>query len=123
MMRAAAWAAALPMLVTAAQASSVCEGVERSANGARAALSLHDGKARALRSFAYDGWEIAEVSLSNGAHAFVFLSPEKPVAVWRGAWPLDEVSQSKEWTVENAPGIPNQLARCFAWHVARDRTL
>ncbi|MBV8977258.1 MAG: hypothetical protein JO261_08555 [Alphaproteobacteria bacterium] len=119
MMRAVLLALAV-CVAQASHASPACDGVERNGGGERALHTLHDEKARALRSFLYDGWEISEIALSGGSRAFVFLSPDKTVAVWRGAWTLDEISQAKEWTVENAPGIPNQLARCFAVQVTRE---
>jgi len=114
------FAAAALSFATAAQASAPCEGVVRDRDSARALLALHDAKAHIVRSFSYDGWEIAQITLSNGTPVFMFLSPGKLVAQWRGAWTLDEVSQAKEWTVESAPGIPNQLARCFAVRVTRE---
>ena len=112
-----------------AHASAPCEGVERGEStpslSARVATQLHDPKAKALRTFAYDGWEIVEVAFGDAKNAFVFYSADplssEYVALWRGAKDLDGVSQAKEWTVESAPGIPNQLARCFAVRVTAAR--
>jgi hypothetical protein len=108
-----------------AHASAPCEGVERGEGApslsARVGAQLRDPKAKALRTFAYHGWEIVEVALGNSPNAFVFYSADPlssdAVAVWRSGADLDGVSQAKEWTVESAPGIPNQLARCFAVRV------
>jgi hypothetical protein len=112
-----------------AHASAPCEGVARGEStpslSARVAAQIHDPKAKALRTFAYDGWEIVEVVLGDAQNAFVFYSADPlssdTVAVWRGVKDLDGVSQAKEWTVESAPGIPNQLARCFAVRVTAGR--
>ncbi len=117
------------VVATKAHASAPCEGVERGEGApslsARVAAQLHDPKARALRTFTYDGWEIVEVAFGDAQNAFVFYSADPlssdTVAVWRGAKDLDGVSQAKEWTVESAPGIPNQLARCFAVRVTAAR--
>jgi len=117
------------LAATEAHASAPCEGVARGEGApslsTRVATQLHDPKAKAFRTFAYDGWEIVEVALGDAQNAFVFYSADPlssdTVAVWRGAKDLDGVSQAKEWTVESAPGIPNQLARCFAVHVTAVR--
>jgi hypothetical protein len=121
-----ALAALVALLPVCAQASAPCEGVDRNLDGdrvarltLRAVQQLHEPNAKALRSFAYDGWDIVEIGLNQSRTAFVFFSGDDTVAVWRGGQGLDEVSQAKEWTVENAPGIPNQLARCFAVYVTR----
>jgi len=117
---------------TAAQASAPCEGVDRGLSpdraaqlSRRAAEQFRDPKAKALQSFAYEGWNIVYVEFGKSDPAFVFYRGDPlgsgHVAVWGAAAGLDETSQIKEWTVENAPGIPNQLARCFAWRVSRDR--
>ncbi|HEX4860579.1 MAG TPA: hypothetical protein VFV07_05045 [Rhizomicrobium sp.] len=128
-MRRALLGAFVALVATEAHASAPCEGVERGESApslsARVAVQLHDPKAKALRTFAYDGWEIVEVALGDAQDAYVFYSADPlssdTVAVWRGAKDLDGVSQAKEWTVESAPGIPNQLARCFAVRVTAGR--
>jgi hypothetical protein len=117
---------------TAALASAPCEGVDRGLSADRAAqLShraaelFHDPSAKALQSFAYDGWTIVHVDLGKSGSAFAFYRSDPLaggyVTVWRGAASFDEASQIKEWTVENVPEIPNQLARCFAWRLATSR--
>jgi hypothetical protein len=120
------------LISTGVQASAPCEGVDRGLSpertaqlSRRAAERFHDPTARALQSFAYDDWSIVHVDLGKSGSAFVFYRGD-PLAnaystVWRGAAGFDETSQIKEWTVENVPGIPNQLARCFAWQLARSR--
>ena len=128
-MRRALLCAVLALATGAARASAPCEGVARArgeeALSIRVGAQLHDPKARALQTFAYEDWKIVEVALGNSAEIFVFYASDPLssdyVAVWRGGAGLDEVSQAKEWTVESAPGIPNQLARCFAVHVTAAR--
>ena len=128
-MRRALLCALAALAATRAHASAPCEGVARGrgeeALSIRIDAQLHDPKARALQTFAYDDWKIVQVALGNSAEVFVFYSADPlssdTVAVWREAKDLDGVSQAKEWTVENAPGIPNQLARCFAVHVTAVR--
>ena len=121
-MRRALLCALVAFVATEGHASAPCEGVERGrgeeALSIRVGAQLHDTKARALQTFAYEDWKIVEVALGNSADVFVFYSADPLssgyVAIWRGASDLDGVSQAKEWAVESAPGIPNQLARCFA---------
>ena len=117
---------------TGGLASAPCEGVDRGLSpdraaqlSRRAAEQFHDPKAKALQSFVYDGWAIVHVDLGKSDSVFAFYRGD-PLAsayltVWRGAAGFDETSQIKEWTVENVPEIPNRLARCFAWQLARSR--
>jgi hypothetical protein len=125
----AALCALFALAASEAHASAPCEGVERGRAvpplSAHVAAQLSDPKAKALRTFSFDGWEIVEVMLGNARKAFVFYSSDPlrsdTVAIWRGDTDLDGVSQAREWTTENAPGIPNQLARCFAVRVTAVR--
>src|ERR1700733_2890813 len=72
--------ALVALAATQAHASAPCEGVERGQGApplsARVAAQLHDPKARALRPFAYDGWEIVEVAQGDAQDAFVFYSAD-----------------------------------------------
>jgi hypothetical protein len=43
------------------------------------------------------------------------------VTEWGRAASEGEEKEIKDWTLKNAPGIPERLARCFAWHVTPDR--
>ena len=124
-MKRAALCALLALAVSQARASAPCDGVERGdaapSLSKRIAAQLSDPDAKASRTFSYDGWEIVEVALGDARKSFVFYSSDPSsggiVAIWRGDRDLDGVSQAKEWTTENAPDIPNQLARCFAVRV------
>jgi hypothetical protein len=131
--RALAALALLPALAaTTAMASAPCEGVDRGLGKERAdrlsqrlARELRDSNARATQEFLYDGWDIVGVTGAGSVEMYVFYPSDAlsvgHVAIWRGGAGLDEVSQAKEWAVENAPGIPNQLARCFAVRVTAAR--
>ena len=51
------------------------------------------------------------------------LSAKKPVAAWSGAAFIFETSEIKDWILKNAPGMPDQLSSCFAWHITLNRDL
>ena len=80
-----------------------------------------------LQEFKFEDWSIvyADTGVSDETFIFYHGDPTRThyVTIWSGAAGLDEESQIREWTVENAPGIPLRLAKCFAWHVTKDRDL
>lgn len=47
----------------------------------------------------------------------------KNVSLWSGAARIDEEQDIYEWVIKNVPGIPSQLAKCFAWHVTKNRDM
>jgi hypothetical protein len=58
-------------------------------------------------------------------YQFLFFSGDPlsshSVTAWGGAAAENEEQEIKDWTIKNAPGIPDHLASCFAWHVTKDR--
>jgi len=66
-------------------------------------------------------WSIVYVDTPIGDPPFVFFKgdPTKThyVTVWSGAATIYEEQEMRRWTLKNAPGIPKQLAACFAWFV------
>jgi hypothetical protein len=45
------------------------------------------------------------------------------VTIWSGAARIDEEQDIYDWVIVNAPGIPVELAKCFAWHVTKGRAM
>lgn len=78
-------------------------------------------KVDVLKLFRYEKWQIIYIENYVSDEPYLFYSDDpmtsKPVAAWSGAATIYEENAIKEWTLKNVPGIPNKLARCFAWHV------
>jgi len=133
----------LPLLVAALMSAcrsslttrtetSPCSGIDRGLTDARKsalapalARQLQVSTVDVLQSFAARGWTIIYVATHESDNAFLFFSGD-PLAnhyitLWGGAATKDEEHDIKDWTFKNAPGIPQQLASCFAWHVTDDR--
>jgi hypothetical protein len=113
-------------------AENPCSGVDRSLTTERStalapavATHLNAKHAEISQSFRYRGWSILYVSTGEADDAYVFYSADplqgKYVTLWGGAAFEGEEQEIRNWTFKNAPGIPGVLARCFAWHVTRDR--
>ena len=111
---------------------SPCAGVDRGLSYARKSVlapalakQLHVSAVDVLQSFTASGWSIIYVDTHESDEFFLFFSGDPvtspSVTGWGGAASDGEEKEIKDWTLKNAPGIPERLARCFAWHVTRDR--
>jgi len=115
-----------------AWSASPCGGVDRSLTNDRKAIlahgiarQLHVQSVDVLQSFRAGGWTIIYVDSHDADEAFLFYSHDpltgSYITLWSGAATRDEEQAIKKWTLKNAPGIPQKLANCFAWHVTKDR--
>lgn len=111
-----------------------CAGVSRSLPDARKealapeiAKQLGVSKVDVLQSFGFKEWNIIYVNTHQSDEAFLFYGRDplasRYVTLWSGGATQDEEESIRSWAVKNAPGIPAQLARCFAWHVTKARDL
>lgn len=109
-----------------------CDGVDRRLpQASRAVLAasiagqLHVPRVEVSQQFRFGRWRIVYVEPGQADPAFLFYpgDPLRTAALtqWSGAARADEEMQIRDWASANAPGIPVPLARCFAWHVSRDR--
>jgi len=78
-------------------------------------------KVRVGESMHYRGWHIIQIVPDTAESEWLFYSRDPmgthPITSWSGAVaPFEEISIQK-WLLKNTPGIPLQLARCFAWRV------
>lgn len=113
--------------------STPCNGVDRNLSESRkkelAAAILKQEKlerANVLQSFKIDGWTIVYVNTYISDEPYLFYSGDpimakRPITAWSGAATVFETSEIKDWVLKNAPGIPDRLASCFAWHVTLNR--
>ena len=108
-----------------------CNGVDRSLSEARKVqLALVIPKqlglksVEVLQSFSVKGWYVILVDTHVSDETFLFYSgnpaTSSPITEWSGAATIMETDEIESWVLEHAPGIPSQMASCFAWHVTLD---
>lgn len=78
-------------------------------------------KVSVSQSMQFQRWRIIQIVPDSAESEWLFYSRDPmgahAITSWSGAAnPFEEVS-IRHWVLRNAPGIPLQLARCFAWHV------
>lgn len=114
----------------AAMAASPCQGVNQTpgeniknkADLERSiAKQLKLPKVSVNRSFVYGRWSIFYVETHKTDPAYLFYS-ENPLTntyVYRLGGELEIIGEQKirDQVLKNAPGIPPELANCFAWYV------
>lgn len=111
-----------------------CDGLERSVPDAKrrqleAAMSDHlkRGEVRVRAVLAIDGWYAVSPRALRGVVApYYFFGDAKdrgraPVAEWYGPTAIYKTSERAQWVMNNAKGIPDRLANCFAWSVSFDK--
>ena len=109
------FAATLPV-----RAENACSGVDRilpkersKALGPAVAKQLNAKHAEVSKSFRFGGWSILYVSTGEADDAYVFYSgdPMKNmyVTLWGGVALENEEQEIRDWTLKNAPGIPQLL--------------
>jgi hypothetical protein len=129
---AVAMAASLALSSAAWAATTPCTGINRTlpTNQQTVARTIAHQmgvrKIQILESFRDGTWRILYVNNFVADEAFLFYSGDpttqkKYVTLWAGAAIPTEDSSIEAWTTKNAPGIPQALAACFAWHVTQDR--
>jgi hypothetical protein len=119
-------------MASTCHASSPCDGItrtfttaEKAAVAPAIAKQLQLSSVDVLQSFQLGNWSVIYVGTHQSDNAFLFYSHDprtsRYVTLWGGAAQSDEEQAIEDWTVKNAHGIPLQLAKCFAWHVTKDR--
>ena len=129
------WASAIAWLLISACLSaaeaSPCEGVDRAGAAREPGLArsiarqLNVPKVDLLQSFRDGRWRILYVDTHVADEAFLFFAGDpataRYVTMWSGGAAPNEERSIESWAKANAPGIPERLAACFAWHVTQDR--
>jgi len=110
--------------------ASPCSGINRSIDASRKAelagpiaAQLKTDHVTVLSSMGFKDWSIIYVETPGSDPPFLFFkgNPDKThyMTLWSGAATIYEEQAIKQWTLENAPGIPERLAVCFAWSVTQ----
>lgn len=81
-----------------------------------------------LQVFRLGHWHIVYVGthVSDEPYLFYAHEPQKSssyMTIWAGAAMSDEAPEIRRWLIKNASGIPGKLAKCFAWHVSKNRDM
>jgi hypothetical protein len=111
-----------------------CDSVDRTLSGvpstALAPALRRQLRARSvdvLQSYSVGSWSILYVDTHESEHIYLFFSSNplrsRFITLWRGPASPSEEQEILDWALKNAPGIPDPLARCFAWHVTMERDL
>jgi hypothetical protein len=123
--------AAFIAVASSAWAASTCTGVNRNLSDKRKvvlapaiARQLKAGHVNVLQSLQSGGWSIFYVETHETDNVYVFYSHDpltsRYVTLWGGMADSDEGPTVKAWIFKHAPGIPRNLASCFAWHVTHE---
>ena len=109
-----------------------CKSIDRTLSiEARKAVAVYVSRdlnvqsAEILQLFRFHDWRIYYVDTFKADEAFLFYrgdpSTSRYIALWSGSATIYEKLSIEAWERSNVPGIPETLARCFAWHVTKDR--
>ena len=122
------------ILLTATARAQPCSGINRQLDNERKAVlapaianQLQASAVDVLQLFKMGNWSIIYVDTHDADEVFLFYAADPLTShyttLWSGAAAKNEESKIRNWVINNAPGIPNRLAGCFAWHVTRDRDM
>ena len=114
--------------------ASPCDGVDRTLTDAHkqqlAPVIAKQIKVRSvdvLQSYRDDKWHIIYVKTHVTENAFIFFKSDplknQYLVAWGGRADPDEEADIAKWVKQKAKGIPPKLAKCFAWHVTKDRDM
>jgi len=89
------------------------------------AQQLKTSSASVQQVFSFANWHIIYVETFDSDSPFLFFKGEPVrthfVTIWSGAARPAEEQSIRAWAIQHAPGIPPELASCFAWHVSKAR--
>ena len=87
------------------------------------AKQMHASSVDILQLFRFGTWSIIYVDTHVADEAYLFYAYDPLtshyITLWGGGATTNEEQEIKAWTIKNVPGIPLQLASCFAQYVAR----
>ena len=86
------------------------------------ATQLQSESVKILHSYRLGNWYLFYVHTRIGDEDFVFYRGDPPnhqyTALWSGTAANNEQSELRNWARMNAPGLPESLAKCFAFSAA-----
>ncbi|MCB1607347.1 MAG: hypothetical protein KDI71_10270 [Xanthomonadales bacterium] len=71
-------------------------------------------------TFQFGSWFVIYSDISPGDPTYGFFPSDprqggEPIKFWAGGDAFYAVGDIAEWTIANVPGVPEELAECFAW--------
>lgn len=89
------------------------------------AAQLHVEHVEVRECYRYKEWTIIYVETYETENTFLFFNgnplTEPYITTWSGSAQAKEERKILKSVLKSAPGIPAELARCFAWHVTHER--
>ena len=128
------WIALGGCVTSLAAYASPCDGIDRTLTDERK-LELAPAIAKqikvrsvdVLQAYRDDKWHIIYVNTHVTDNAFIFFKSDplksQYLVAWGGKARPDEEADIAKWIKTKAKGIPPRLAKCFAWHVTKDRDM
>ena len=121
-------------LLSLAASASPCDGVDRTLTDARKtelapaiAKQIKVRSVEVLQSYRDQSWHIIYAKTPVSENAFIFFKSDplksRYIVAWGGKADPDEEADIAQWIKAKAKGIPPRLAKCFAWHVTKDRDM
>ncbi|WP_266160433.1 hypothetical protein [Dyella silvatica] len=112
--------------------ASPCEAIDRRLSTSQKnvwapaiAKQLGASSVSVLQSFSKGDWRIIYVDSPISDPPFLFFHGDPRtthyVDAWAGGATKDEEAEIRSWVNQQVPGIPTELAACFAWHVTKGR--
>jgi hypothetical protein len=128
------WLAIAGMAVALPLGATPCSTVDRALTAAQKhawspaiARQLRVPNIDVLQVFHQDHWRIIYVDTHRSDNGFLFYRDDplhsRYITLWAGVAQSDEEASIEQWTVTNVPGIPSDLAQCFAWYVTQHRDM
>jgi hypothetical protein len=88
---------------------------------------LQAATAKVLHAYRLGNWYLLYADTPDADEAFVFYRGDpishQYVALWSGAGAKAGQSELRSWARLNAPGVPETIAKCFAWRAVAGRTV
>jgi hypothetical protein len=126
------WLVIIAWLVTGIVHATPCTGIDRTLTDVQKhawapviAKQLHVANVDVLQVFRDGEWRLIYVDTHVSDNGYLFYRNDPLhgtyVNTWAGAATEDEEASIGQWVQQNVSGIPAPLAKCFAWHVTKDR--
>lgn len=117
-------------------AGTPCDGVERDLGltaeqivtlKANIGPQVNATKIDIINVFKMKGWSVIYIDTHNSDETYLFFTGDiltsHYVTEWSGAATIFEGAELTTQFKQNAPGIPEHLAQCMAWHIAEQGKL
>jgi hypothetical protein len=120
------WLSASLLIAVSCANASPCDRLakpltpaQRATLSAAVAGQLQAPSAKIRRAYRLGNWHLLYVDTPGADEAFLFYRGDplnrQYLVLWSGEGEKTRSSELRSWARLNAPGIPENLAKCFAW--------